>query len=80
MQRTPLHLSSENGHTEIVNVLLSHGADNNVKDEVSKMCYVFWTILIYNYNDYEIIISQILVEFITFLIGYCYNHGKVPFI
>ena len=32
----PLHLSSKSGHVDIVNVLLSHGADIHVKDVVSK--------------------------------------------
>ena len=35
-QQTPLHLLSESGHVDIVNVLLSHGADIHVKNEVSK--------------------------------------------
>ena len=34
-QRTPVHLSSESGHVDIVNMLLSHGADIHVKDRVS---------------------------------------------
>ena len=43
-QQTPLHVSSKSGHVDIVNVLLSHGADTHVKDVVSKylkniMCY-----------------------------------------
>ena len=33
---TPLHLSSKSGHVDIVNVLLSHGADIHVKDRVSE--------------------------------------------
>ena len=33
--QTPLHLSCERGHVDIVNVLLSHGADIHVKDKVS---------------------------------------------
>ena len=33
---TPLHWSSMNGYVDIVNALLSHGADICVKDEVSK--------------------------------------------
>ena len=36
-QQTPLHLSSESGHVDIVNALLSHGADIHVKDGVSKI-------------------------------------------
>ena len=35
-QQTPLHLSSERGHVDIVTVLLSHDADTEVKDWVSK--------------------------------------------
>ena len=30
--QTPLQLSSKSGHVDIVKVLLSHGADPNVKD------------------------------------------------
>ena len=33
---TPLHRSSVSGHVDIVNALLSHGADIHVKDWVSK--------------------------------------------
>ena len=33
---TPLYLSSKSGHVDIVNGLLSHGADTEVKDKVSK--------------------------------------------
>ena len=33
---TPLYFSSKSGHVDIVNVLLSHGADIHVKDVVSK--------------------------------------------
>ena len=36
-QQTPLHLSSASGHVDIVNMLLSHGADIHVKDVVSKI-------------------------------------------
>ena len=35
-QQTPLHLSSERGRVDIVNVLLSHDADTEVKDWVSE--------------------------------------------
>ena len=35
-QQTSLHRSSKSGHVDIVNVLLSHGADIHVKDWVSK--------------------------------------------
>ena len=31
-KETPLHLSSKSGRVDIVNVLLSHGADIHVKD------------------------------------------------
>ena len=34
--QTPLHLSTESGHVDIVKVLLSHGADIHVKDRVSE--------------------------------------------
>ena len=35
-RQTPLHLSCEGGHVDIVNLLLSHGADVHVKTMVSK--------------------------------------------
>ena len=35
-QQTPLHLSSERGHVDVVNALLSHGADTEVQNLVSK--------------------------------------------
>ena len=35
-KETPLHLSCKGGHVDIVNVLLSHGADIHVKNMVSK--------------------------------------------
>ena len=35
--QTPLHLSSESGHVDIVKVLLSHGADIHVQDQVSTL-------------------------------------------
>ena len=50
-KQTPLHLSSESGHVDIVNVLLSHGADIHVKDGwVCKYyCYVlqfmYWLLI-----------------------------------
>ena len=31
-------MASENGHTEVVSVLLGRGADNNVRDKVSDRC------------------------------------------
>ena len=39
MERTPLHLSSESSHADIVNILISHGADIRVKDRVSYYKY-----------------------------------------
>ena len=39
-RQTPLHLSSDSGHVDIVKVLLSHGADIHVKERVSK--YYDW--------------------------------------
>ena len=33
---TPLYLSLKSGHVDIVNALLSHGADTEVKDSVCK--------------------------------------------
>ena len=33
--RTPLHYASENGHSEVVQLLLSHGATVDMKDNVS---------------------------------------------
>ena len=33
-QQTPLHLSSESGHVDIVTILLRYGADIHVKDRV----------------------------------------------
>jgi ankyrin repeat protein len=32
-RRTPLHWAAENGQTEIMRLLLEHGADTNVRDE-----------------------------------------------
>lgn len=40
LERTPLHLSSERGHVDIVNLFISHGADIYVKDSVSKFCII----------------------------------------
>ena len=48
--QTPLHLSCESGHVDIVNVLLSHGADVHVKDRVSK------------YSDITSIKSLLLIQ------------------
>ena len=38
-QQTPLHLSSESGHVDIVNLLLAHGADIHIKNWVNKNSY-----------------------------------------
>ncbi len=35
--QTPLHYASEHGHSEVVQVLLSHGATVDMKDEVSSI-------------------------------------------
>ena len=32
--RTPLHVAAENGHTDVVDILLKHGADVNTQDKV----------------------------------------------
>ena len=62
LQQTPLHLSSMCGHVDIVNVLLSHGADIHVKGMVSNVLrnvvyfYVrfpwkLYILHIFNYGD-----------------------------
>ena len=48
-QQTPLHLSSKSGHVDIVNVLLSHGADIHVKNKVSK---------IFKYYKYQNVVTD----------------------
>ncbi len=35
--KTPLHYASEHGHSEVVQVLLSHGATVDMKDGVSSI-------------------------------------------
>ena len=61
-KQTPLHLSCLYGHSDIVKVLLSHGADIHVKDEVSK--YYDWFIfakqssIIFQMIIYDMIIIQ----------------------
>ena len=32
--RTPLHMASEYGRTDVVNLLISHGGDIHAKDKV----------------------------------------------
>ena len=32
----PLHIASDNGHTDIVRLLLENKADPNIRDDVSK--------------------------------------------
>ena len=34
--RTPLHKASEEGHTDVVKTLISHGGEIHSKDKVSK--------------------------------------------
>ena len=46
---TALHLSSKSGHVDIVNVLLSHGADIHVKNKVSK---------IFKYYKYQNVVTD----------------------
>ena len=65
LQQTPLHLSSKCGHVDIVNVLLSHGADIHVKGMVSKYfkkCCVLVCIFMYvfhgNYISYTFSMSM----------------------
>ena len=36
--RSALHVAAEKGHTIVVSVLISHGADVNTKDEVKNTC------------------------------------------
>ena len=50
-EETPLHVSSKSGHVDIVNVLLSHGAGIDVKNEASK------------YSDITSIKSLLLIQY-----------------
>ena len=36
-RRSPLHIAAEKGHTDIVNVLIKHGANVNTLDKVSNL-------------------------------------------
>ena len=36
-RKTPLHYASERGHSEVVQVLISHGATVDMKDRVSSI-------------------------------------------
>ena len=38
--KTPLHYASCNGHSEVVQLLLSHGAHVNVKHKVSTFLFI----------------------------------------
>ena len=35
--RCPLHLAAEKGHTDIVNILITHGANVDTKDRVRNL-------------------------------------------
>ncbi len=54
--QTPLHYASEHGHSEVVQLLLSHGATVDMKDEVSsidriiQLC-IFKIIISFQYNE-----------------------------
>ncbi|MCP4659101.1 MAG: DUF3667 domain-containing protein [bacterium] len=37
LRRTPLHVASDKGHTEIVDLLLAHGADLNAQDHLGRV-------------------------------------------
>ena len=39
VDRTPLHVASQEGHLEIVNLLLQHSADIDAKDMVKSSYY-----------------------------------------
>ena len=34
--RSPLHVAAEEGHTDVVNMLITHSADIDIKDKVRK--------------------------------------------
>lgn len=51
-QTTPLHCAANNGHTDIVALLIANGADVNMKDKVSCLC-----------NEYtHIVVVQIIMK------------------
>ena len=35
--RSPLHVAVEKGHTDVIDILLKHGADANIKDRVTTL-------------------------------------------
>ena len=53
-QRTPLHLSCESDRVDVVNELLSHGADIHVKNSVSKIIIYF-----YNHSLWSVYLCSI---------------------
>ena len=71
---TPLHLASFNGHSEVVQLLLSHNAYVNVKDEVSTLLFI-----LENYNKMIItctrkVIIKNKINNLTHILSECTVH------